>query len=140
MLFFESQFTPCTDEQHSYHCDVLERHDLSSAGQQHFSLVYGVNRRALLNTLTYFSVALGALIPDIMHNVLEGVLPLEVKLMLKVDYIHVYVRVLQFLYFSYRYMMDKKMFTLIFIDDGFKNLNLRYFDRDSFEQCFSQML
>ena len=113
---------------------------MSSAGQQHFSLVYGVNRRALLNTLTYFSVALGALIPDIMHNVIEGVLPLEVKLMLKVDYIHMYVRVLQFLYFSYRCMVEKKMFTLIFIDDGFKNLNLRYFDRDSFEQCFSNML
>lgn len=73
---------------HSYHCDVLERTDLSLADQQHFSLVYGVNRRALLNNLEFFSVTSGALIPDIMHDVLEGVLPLEVKLMLKVSQFH----------------------------------------------------
>ena len=83
--FVESQFTLRSDEQHSYHCDVLERNDLSSADQQHFSLVYGVNRRSILNSLTYFSVASGALIPDIMHDVLEGALPLELKLMLKVS-------------------------------------------------------
>ena len=86
MQFVESQFTLRTDERHSYHCNILERQDLSTADQQHFSVVYGVNRRALLHTLTYFSVASGALIliPDIMHDVLEGALPLEVKLMLKV--------------------------------------------------------
>lgn len=63
---------------------MLERNDLSADEHHHFSLVYGVNRRALLNSLEFFSVASGALIPDIMHDVLEGVLPLEVKLMLKV--------------------------------------------------------
>lgn len=52
--------------------------------------MYGVNRRALLSTLEYFGVASGALVPDIMHDVLEGALPLEVKLMLKV-YVHVYM-------------------------------------------------
>ena len=82
--FVESEFELRSDAKHSYHCDVLERSDLSAADQQHFSLVYGVNRRALLNTLEFFSVASGALIPDIMHDVLEGALPLEVKLMLKV--------------------------------------------------------
>ena len=46
--------------------------------------MYGVNRLALLDTLQYFSGVSGALLPDIMHDVLEGVLPLEVKLMLKV--------------------------------------------------------
>ncbi|CAI8047453.1 hypothetical protein GBAR_LOCUS26222 [Geodia barretti] len=110
--FVESQFTLRTDERHSYHCDVLDRQDLSSADKQHFSLVYGVNRRALLHTLSYFSVASGALIPDIMHDVLEGALPLEVKLMLKV------------------FVIDKKLFSLTFIDDGFKKLNLRSFDGD----------
>lgn len=84
MFFFESQFTLRNDARHSYHCDVLERNNLSADEQHHFSLVYGVNRRALLNTLDFFSVASGALTPDIMHDVLEGVLPLEVKLMLKV--------------------------------------------------------
>ena len=32
----------------------------------------------------YFRVAEGAMIPDIMHDLLEGVLPLELKLILKV--------------------------------------------------------
>lgn len=77
-----------TDVRHSHHCDVLEKEDLLPTDQHHFSLVYGVNRRALLNTLEFFSVASGALIPDIMHDVLEGVLPLEVKLMLKVSQFH----------------------------------------------------
>lgn len=54
--------------------------------QQHYSTVFGVNRRALLNTLRYFDVTSGALIPDIMHDILEGALPLQVKLMLKVQY------------------------------------------------------
>ena len=42
-----------------------------------------MNRHALLNTLEYADVTSGAFIPDIMHDILEGVLPLEIKLMLK---------------------------------------------------------
>lgn len=70
---------------HSYHCAVLERNDLLPADKHHFSLIYGVNRCAFLNTLEFLSVTSGALIPDIMHDVLEGILPLEVKLMLNVS-------------------------------------------------------
>lgn len=44
---------------------------------------YGINRRSALNDLKYFHVCNGALIPDIMHNVLEGVLQYEVKLLLR---------------------------------------------------------
>lgn len=73
-----------SDSKHSEQCDTLERNDLTAADQQHYSLVYGVNRRALLSTLKFFGVASGALLPDIMHDVLEGALPLEIKLMLKV--------------------------------------------------------
>ena len=63
---------------------MLNQEDLTSADRQHYSLIYGVNRRALLDSLHYFSVASGALIPDIMHDILEGALPYEIKLMLKV--------------------------------------------------------
>lgn len=62
----------------------MERNDLSATDRQHYSLVYGINRRALLSTLTFFDIASGSLIPDIMHDILEGALPLEVKLMLQV--------------------------------------------------------
>jgi len=57
----------------------------------HFSSLYGVNRRVALDSLKYFSVASGALVPDIMHDILEGVLPLETKLMLKVRFMNIQV-------------------------------------------------
>ena len=82
--FLESQFELCSHTKHLGHCAILEQDDLSTAEQQHYSTVYGVNRQALLNTLDFFCVASGALIPDVMHDILEGALPLEVKLMLKV--------------------------------------------------------
>ena len=124
-LFLSVCCTLRTDERHSYHCGVLDRQDLLSADKQHFSLVYGVNRRALLHTLSYFSVASGALIPDIMHDVLEGALPLEVKLMLKVltcSACHTCMR-----FSTQIFVIDKKLFSLNFIDDGFKKLS---FDGD----------
>ena len=43
----------------------------------------GINRNSVLNDLKYFHVCNGSLIPDIMHDVLEGVLQYEVKLMLQ---------------------------------------------------------
>ena len=66
------------------HCDLLECDELPLADRNHYSLTYGVNRRAVLDTLSYFDVTSGALIPDIMHDILEGALPLEIKCMLKV--------------------------------------------------------
>lgn len=75
-------------------CDLLERDDLSASDRQHYSLVYGINHRALLSTLSFFDVASGSLVPDIMHDVLEGTLPLEVKVMLQVlIYMYMYVHV-----------------------------------------------
>lgn len=64
---------------------MIERNDLTTSDQHHYSVAFGVNRRALLDNLLYFDVTSGALIPDIMHDILEGALPLEVKLMLKVQ-------------------------------------------------------
>ena len=46
--------------------------------------MYGVNTRSLLDSLTFFDVCSGTFVPDIMHDILEGVLPLEVRLMLAV--------------------------------------------------------
>ena len=80
----ESHFEIRSSDKHSEYCDLLERDDLTTTDQQHYSLVYGINCRALLDRLCFFDVASGALIPDIMHDILEGALPLEVKLMLKV--------------------------------------------------------
>ena len=57
---------------------------LEGEGTDDPSKLYGINRDSLLNELTYFHVCSGGLIPDIMHDILEGALQYEMKLMLKV--------------------------------------------------------
>ena len=49
-----------------------------------YSTEYGINRNSILNQLAYYHVCNGSLIPDVMHDLLEGVLQYEVKLMLHV--------------------------------------------------------
>ena len=84
-MSFTYSFCLWFSAEHSRQCQLLEREDMSATDKQQYSTTFGVNRRALLNSLTYFDVTSGALIPDIMHDILEGALPLEVKLMLKVQ-------------------------------------------------------
>jgi len=43
---------------------------------------YGVNCDSILNELTYFHVCDGSLLPDVMHDLLEGALQYEVKFLL----------------------------------------------------------
>lgn len=49
---------------------------------EHFSKVYGINRTSILNLSSYYHVV-GGLPPDIMHDILEGVLQYETKELLK---------------------------------------------------------
>ena len=65
-----------TMESHTRHCSAL-----GGALDRHFATTYGVARNSILNTLQNLNVING-LPPNIMHDVMEGVLPLEVKLML----------------------------------------------------------
>ena len=73
-------------EQHERQCNILKHGELSQSNVQHLSTTFGVNRRSTLMSLRYFEVTSGALLADIMHNFLEGLVPLEMKLMLKVIY------------------------------------------------------
>jgi hypothetical protein len=107
--FLESHFELRCKSKHLDHCNLLETY---TEDRQHYSLVYGVNRRALLSSLRFFDVASGALIPDIMHDILEGALPLVVKQMLKV------------------FVTEKKMFSLDFIDESVSRLNIQPCDGD----------
>ena len=47
------------------------------------SIKYGINQDFILNELSCFHVCDGSLVPDIMHDIFEGVLQYEVKLMLQ---------------------------------------------------------
>ena len=66
---------------HSNQCDLIEQ---SSALMNHYRTVYG---RSSMDSLQFFKVSRGTLLPDILHDILEGMLPLEVKLMLQVSLI-----------------------------------------------------
>lgn len=76
-------FTLQTSDSYSHYCNLIE-HIPELSG--HYSTVFGINCRSPLESLPHFSVAEGSMIPNIMHDVLEGVLPIEIKSMLQVVY------------------------------------------------------
>ena len=78
MQFLEHQFTLRTKESHTEHLALLEGESASDR-----SIEYGINRDSVLNELAYFHVCSGGLLPDIIHDILEGVLQYEMKLMLQ---------------------------------------------------------
>ena len=47
------------------------------------SITYGINYRSTLNEIDYFHVASGQLPQDVMHVLFEGVLIMEMKLLLR---------------------------------------------------------
>lgn len=66
-----------TRQTHANHCA-----DLGGPLHDHYATTYGLHRDSCLNTLTYFHVTEG-LVPDVMHDCLEGCVQLEVKQLLK---------------------------------------------------------
>ena len=77
MQYHQRHFQLRTRETHKSHCSSLE-----GPLQEHIATTYGLWRDAVLNELAYFHVTEG-LVPDVMHDLLEGVLPLCVKFLLK---------------------------------------------------------
>ena len=77
--------TPGEIQTKHYHTDFVlrsqEQHDIQveSLGveklRKHFSKLNGLNGESVLNELKYFHV-IGGLVPDLMHDLLEGVVPL----------------------------------------------------------------
>ena len=53
---------------HKEHCRGLD-----GPLREHISTTFGVTRNSILNSLEYFHVLRG-LVPDIMHDILEGML------------------------------------------------------------------
>ena len=48
----------------------------------HYSKTYGINRWSSLLYVKYFNMVEGGLPHDAMHDILEGIEPLEIKLLL----------------------------------------------------------
>ena len=67
-----------TPEIHKTHCAKLK-----GPSPDFYSVNYGVNRPAILNKLSHYHVCDMGLPPDIMHDILEGVLTYTTKLLLQ---------------------------------------------------------
>ena len=65
-------------ETHDHYCDLIQ-----CPNSDFFSMNYGFKRQSSLNTLKHYHVCDMGLPPDIMHDVLEGVLPYTMRLLLK---------------------------------------------------------
>ena len=76
--FLSSYFHERTKSDHEKHCIKLE-----GPLKDHFSKVYGINRRSKLMDVTNYSLFQGGLPHDVMHDILEGVAQLEIKLLLR---------------------------------------------------------
>ena len=71
--FVEERFELRTALKHCQQCDSLKEVNGTSNS----------NRRSILEDVKHFSVAAKTLVHDFMHDLLEGVIPLEMKLLLK---------------------------------------------------------
>ena len=77
MQFLEKHFTLRELSVHLQQCDVLERDRAEN------SKLFGVKCRSILLGLQHFDLCSGVLLPDAMHDLLEGILQYESKLVLK---------------------------------------------------------
>ena len=67
----------------STHAEQLQHLESTDEDYRECSKNYGINYRSVLDELQYFDIATGALIPDVMHDILEGALQYEAKLLLR---------------------------------------------------------
>lgn len=80
--FRAQDFVLRTPSLHDHYLQLLESSTTTSNAVE-VSREYGINYRSVLKELQYFDVTSGTLIPDVMHDVLEGALQYETKLLLR---------------------------------------------------------
>ena len=78
--FGEHTFDIRTKDLHLQHCQAIEDAD----DYIECSKEFGVNRRSCLLDLCHFDMCSGSLIPDVMHDLLEGTLQHVLKHLLRV--------------------------------------------------------
>ena len=102
--FLDRLFVSRDKTTHKCHCTLVEEDTSGRASKE-----YGINRDSILNQLSYFNVCDGSLVPDVMHDCLEGVLQYEIKLLLHV-------------------MVENECFTLKDFNSRLQNVELGYME------------
>ena len=93
-------------DSHKNHCDLID-----GVNGSHYSKTYGINYRSCLLDVKYFSLFNGGLPHDCMHDLLEGIGPKEIKLLLT-------------------HCISAKYFTLDEYNEVLRNFNYGYTDND----------
>lgn len=75
--FFSESSLLRTKDSYVKHCSLLH-----GPLSDHYSKTYGINNRSCLLDVLHFSMLGGGLPHDAMHDILEGIAPLEIKLLL----------------------------------------------------------
>jgi hypothetical protein len=101
-IFLDALFEPRTREQHNDHCASLANVEL----REHFQRQFGITGDCILNELAFFHV-IGGLVPDVMHDLLEGILPLVISKMIL-------------------HFIKRKFFTLDQLNNKIKNFKYGY--------------
>ena len=82
LQFYSSEFQERTLERHLEICGMLEDVENAVPVQENLSTRYGVNKKSVLVNVKHFDVC-QCFPQDIMHILLEGVVPYETKLLLR---------------------------------------------------------
>ena len=101
--FNETDFMLCNETEHRERCQALG--EMSVAARKYWSKLWGINSPSCLLQLDEFPLCMG-LVQDLMHLLLEGVLPHELKLML------------------HDFIMVKKYFTLVWLNSEISSFQL----------------
>ena len=104
--FFSEAYESRNDKKHFQDLKKLE-----CDASDHFSKIYGINKRSSLIDVKYFSIFEGGLPHDFMHDALEGLAPHEIRLMLM-------------------YFVSSNIFTLKEFNDRLLNFNFGYSEKD----------
>ena len=70
-IFTESKHTLRNPDEHKASCDELEK-ATTQRDRDKQSMEFGINQRSILDELQHFKVCSGALVQDVMHDVLQG--------------------------------------------------------------------
>ena len=91
-IFSEHGLVIRTHDDHIRKCDMLDA-AATQRDRDKLSVNYGINSRSRLDELNYFNVCSGALVQDVMHDVLEGIVCLcNVKFSLARFFFKLYIR------------------------------------------------
>ena len=74
-----SSFPPRTVADHNHHCDLIGDAETSPL-RTHYSTTYGINYCTSLLDIKHYSIFNGGLPHDVMHDIMEGAAPTEIKL------------------------------------------------------------